>query len=304
MALPSSIQRAADYADALEQQLHGQVVNNDPAPVTESPEVGNDEPVQQDNQPADDTEKLRSRYASLQGKYNAEVPRLHSRAKELEAQLQQLMEENASLRGEIAKQEEAKSYLTERDSETYGEDMVDFVRRATKQESAHFASEAAKLKSQVEDLRKQMMYQTQATAARREEAFYTSLGTLVPDWETQNTDRGFLNWLEQSDPVYGFQRNEALQRAFQALDSQRVAAIFLEYKQTAQRSSNPLARQVNPKGSRASTDHQGEPMRMWKSSDIAKFYDDWLHKRYTEEQGASIEKEIQDAVAAGRVINE
>lgn len=302
MALPSSIQHAADYADALEQQLQGKVVSNDPAQVTDATENGNDEPVQQDSQPVvDDAEKLRSRYASLQGKYNAEVPRLHSRAKELEVQLQQLMEENASLRGEIAKQEQAKSYLTERDSETYGEDMVDLVRRGAREESARFASEAANLKSQVEDLRKQMSYQAQMAAAQREEAFYATLGSEVPNWEAQNTDQGFLNWLEQADPIYGFQRNEALQRAFEAKDAHRVAAIFLEYQQVAQRSSNPLARQVNPKSSRASVDHQGGPARTWTQRDIAAFYDAWRRREVTDEQAAQIEKEIQDAVAAGRV---
>ena len=296
MALPNSIQHAADYADALEQKLQSE------AQVTDAPELGNDEPVHQDDQPADDTEKLRSRYASLQGKYNAEVPRLHSRAKELEAQLQQLMEENASLRGEIAKQEEAKSYLTERDSETYGEDMVDLVRRAAKEESSRFAREAATLKSQVEELRQQMSYQAQTVAAQREEAFYEALSAAVPDWETQNTEQGFLDWLAQADPLYGFQRNEALQRAFNARDAQRVAAIFLEYQQTAQRSSNPLARQVNPKGSRASVDHQGQPMRTFTNKDVADFYDAWRRGKYTDEQAALIEKEIQDAVAAGRVV--
>lgn len=299
MALPSSVQKAADYADALEQQMQGQVVNNGPAQVTEAEVQTNDEPVQQDQ--ADDAEKLRSRYASLQGKYNAEVPRLHSRAKELEAQLQQLMEENASLRGEIAKQEESRSYLTERDSETYGEDMVDLVRRGAKEESARFASEAANLRTQVDELRKQMSYQAQMAAAQREEAFYAALGSQCPNWETQNTDPGFLAWLEEADPIYGFQRNEALQRAFEAKDAHRVSAIFLEYQQAAQRSSNPLARQVNPRGVRAASDHQSATARTWSQRDIAAFYDAWRRREIPDDKAEAIEKEINDAVAAGLV---
>lgn len=101
MALPSSVQKAADYAEVLEKSIQ------DPnAQVTEP--VGNNKP--EDQVEADSVEKLRNRYASLQGKYNAEVPRLHQQTKDLESRIQQLMEENNGLRGEVARYEQAKTY--------------------------------------------------------------------------------------------------------------------------------------------------------------------------------------------------
>ncbi len=291
MALPSSVQKAADYADALEQNMQ-----QGEAQVTEPQNVDDSKSQQGD---VESVEKLQRRYSSLQGKYNAEVPRLHQQTKDLEARIQQLMDENQGLRGEIARQEEAKSYLTERDSETYGEDMVDLVRRGAKEESAKFAAQAASLKGQVDQLRQQMQMQAQLTAAQREEAFYSTLTAEAPYWETQNTDPGFLAWLEEADPIYGFQRNEALQRAFQAMDAHRVSAIFQEYHQ-AQRSSNPLARQVSPTRSAGSAEPQGET-RTWSQSQIASFYEAWRRGQIKDDEAQQLEKEIADAVAQGRV---
>lgn len=291
MALPSSVQQAADYAEVLEKSIQ-----NSNAQVTEP--QGNNKPEDQ-VEAEDSVEKLRNRYASLQGKYNAEVPRLHQQTKDLESRIQQLMEENNGLRGEIARREQAKTYITEQDSDTYGEDMVDLVRRGAREESAKFAAEAASLKGQVEQLRQQMQSQAQATAAQREEVFYSTLTAEAPFWESQNSDPGFLAWLEEADPIYGFQRNEALQRAFNALDAHRVSAIFKEYHD-ALRSSNPLARQVSPARNRGMASGQPEP-RTWSQGEIQAFYDAWRRNQISDEDAQKIEKEIADAVASGRV---
>lgn len=273
MALPSSVQQAADYAEVLEKSIQ-----NSNAQVTEP--QGNNKPEDQ-VEAEDSVEKLRNRYASLQGKYNAEVPRLHQQTKDLESRIQQLMEENNGLRGEIARREQAKTYITEQDSDTYGEDMVDLVRRGAREESAKFAAEAASLKGQVEQLRQQMQSQAQATAAQREEVFYSTLTAEAPFWESQNSDPGFLAWLEEADPIYGFQRNEALQRAFNALDAHRVSAIFKEYHD-ALRSSNPLARQVSPARNRGMASGQPEP-RTWSQGEIQAFYDAWRRNQISDE---------------------
>mgnify|MGYP002612540567 CR=1 FL=1 len=291
MALPSSVQQAADYAEVLEKSIQ-----NSNAQVTEP--QGNNKPEDQ-VEAEDSVEKLRNRYASLQGKYNAEVPRLHQQTKDLESRIQQLMEENNGLRGEIARREQAKTYIIEQDSDTYGEDMVDLVRRGAREESAKFAAEAASLKGQVEQLRQQMQSQAQATAAQREEVFYSTLTAEAPFWESQNSDPGFLAWLEEADPIYGFQRNEALQRAFNALDAHRVSAIFKEYHD-ALRSSNPLARQVSPARNRGMASGQPEP-RTWSQGEIQAFYDAWRRNQISDEDAQKIEKEIADAVASGRV---
>jgi hypothetical protein len=315
MDLPTSVQKASDYAEAIEKAMHAEVVpaNGAPAPAADDKPAAKPEdakapePVQEkSNQDvsgsesnADEIEKLRNRYASLRGKYDAEVPRLHQQLKDTDSRMRQLLAENQSLRKEIAEKEQSKSYITDEDKETYGEDMVDLVRRGAREEGAKYAAEAAKLKAEVDSLREQVRVRDADAQASRVENFYRTLTVECPDWEAQNTDKGFLEWLNEADPVYGFQRNEALQRAFNALDPHRVSAIFNQYRQS-KRTENPLAKQVSPSRHSASVNPQPAP-RHWSQADIAKFYEAWTRNEISDDEAHKIEQEIADAVASQRI---
>jgi len=307
MALPVSVQQAADYADALEQQMTGQVQGQQaPAEATppqdhvetEPVETGAEQPAQ--SQSEDDLAKLRNKYSSLRGKYDAEVPRLHSRNKELEGQLQQLLEENKSLRGEIASTQ-TKAFLTDKDTETYGEDMVHLVRRGAREEAAKYAAEAAELKTQIQQLKRQLDSATSASAAASEDMFYAKLTQEFPAWAEQNTDKGFLEWLNTTDPVYGFVRNSALQGAFERRDAHAVAEIFKAYKDQSARQANPLNRQVTPTHTRGAAPAGGQP-KTWSQSEISAFYEKWRRNEISDEAAHKLEMEINDAVASGRVV--
>lgn len=289
MPLPQSVQQAADYAESIEQTLAQGAT--EPA----APQEGHE----QDD--SADVEKLRARYSSLQGKYNAEVPRLNAQLKEMDSRLQQMQKDNESLREELAKREQSKKYLTEQDEQDFGQDMVDLVRRGASEEAGKYAQEAQKLKAQVEQLHTEVMRSRQETEAVREAEFYRTLATECPGWEQQNTEAEFLEWLKETDGVYGFQRNEALQRAYGMWDAHRVAAIFNEYRSKKNAAANPLSRQVAPTHSRGAAQPQGTPARKWTQGDIASFYDAWRRGTISEEDAQRIEVEILNAVNAGLV---
>ena len=77
--------------------------------------------------------------------------------------------------------------------------------------------------------------QVEPPLTEQEKVFYGLMDKYVPDWEKQNSDPKFLDWLEQRDPTYGFVRNDALQAAFQRLDARSVANIFLEYRRSSKK---------------------------------------------------------------------
>jgi predicted nucleic acid-binding Zn-ribbon protein len=305
MALPVSVQKAADYADALEQQMAGQVEPAQPVAEETQPAAVETEPAGQEaapeqSQPEDEFAKLRNKYSSLRGKYDAEVPRLHSQNKELETRIQQLMEENKTLRGEIASSESKTSYLTDKDTEVFGEDMVDLTRRAAREESAKFAQKAAEMQAQIEQLKQQVGTVSSESGAARQDQFYSALTQEFPDWGVQNSDKGFLEWLDLPDPVYGFPRKVALQGAYERLDAHTVANIFREYRNQSAK-ANPLARQVAPAHSRGVAS-AAEPKKTWTSAEIHDFYEAWRRGDVSEDKARLIEQEINDAVASGRVI--
>lgn len=301
--LPGAVQNASDYADALEQQLHGQAGPETTGGAGNSP---------QDNSPAapapsaqevpDEAEKLRRKYSTLQGKYNAEVPALHQRVKELEAAMQQQMQANEALRKEIADTEAKKSYLTEQDDEAFGKDVVDLVRRGAREEGARFAKQAADMQTRLESMERQLRAEREASAQNRMNNFYASLSGLVPDWEAQNTDPKFLEWLDGSDTQYGPSRMASLQDAFNVYDVKRVAAIFLAFRNRNDPKRAGLARQVTPAHSRsANPPAPTEGVRSFTQQEIASFYDAWRRGEISDEDAARIEKQINAAVAAGLV---
>lgn len=291
MALPESIQKAADYADSVEADL------TRPEQTEDAPDhvVDTTQEVQGE---VDEAEKLRNRYASLRGKYDAEVPRLHHRNKELEERIEELTRANEELRGEIASREEKTPYLTESDVESYGEDMVDLVRRGAREESAKYAKSAAELRSRLDHLQREIESQARDSVTAKHSAFVRQLTQEYPEWETQNTDQGFLDWLEGVDSVYGFQRNEALQRAYRAMDANAVARIFKQYK--TEKGSNPLARQVAPSRVHARQVSNGG-QNVWTQQMIANFYDAWRRGDVPDDQAEQIAREIDQAVASGQV---
>lgn len=294
--LPSSVQKAADYADALEQSLKAD------APVEQKPEAAEALSEAEAPKQENETEKLRAKYSSLQGKYNAEVPALHSRAKELEARLQQLADENKALRSEIAEAEAKKPFITEQDVEAFGEDMIDVMRRSAQAEGAKYAQQAAELGNRLVELEQRIAGMNRDSVAARQQAFYSGLTNALPDWEAQNEDPAFIEWLQGTDETFGMRRNDALQNAFQALDAARVAKIFKAYRVAKQPpASSGLAKQVAPTHSRGAGSPTAPAGKTWTQQEIAGFYDAWMHGRVSDEEAQRIEQEINDAVAQGRV---
>lgn len=182
---------------------------------------------------------------------------------------------------------ESKQHLTDKDSEDYGEDMVDFVKRAVAEGTDTLRSENEALRRQLASLNgvvPTVQRLTQQHQVSREDAFWSSLSSAVSDWEQVNADANFRNWLVETDPMTGITRDVYLKDAQRELDVSRVANIFNSWKQqftavtkagsTRATARNELEMQVAP-GSRTGGDvpTQSETKK-WSNVDIAKYYDD------------------------------
>ena len=53
-----------------------------------------------------------------------------------------------------------------------------------------------------------------------------SMDSLLPGWQDLNRDPNFIAWTKRSDVYSGLNRQELLQKAWYAGDSNRVAAFF------------------------------------------------------------------------------
>jgi hypothetical protein len=332
MALPKAVQKAVEEADALVAQMGstktGEVDETLVAPPDDSPEteltnqVPDPEPPAIEPQQAVSQEKVAEKpvvseetwerkYLTLKGMYDAEVPRLHADMREMKAQVQQLVAEKAAAEAKLASQpqETVNSLITEQDKEAFGPDLIDLINRAVKTETKSFEKRESQLLKEIEQLKGQLGSVSERQVVSDKDRFLMGLGQQVPDWETLNVDQGFLNWLQQTDPVYGLPRQVALTNAYEALDVMRVATIFNTYKQLtvptapAKKPNQELQRQVAPTRSRSSTptatDMQNQ--RIWTQAQIEQFFNDWRRGYIDDEEAVRMEKEINAAVAQGRV---
>lgn len=312
MALPQAVQQQVDEADRLAAELNLDKTDNmetdlnkdpDPNPAPEPKENVIEEQRKQTEVP---DETWSQRYHTLKGMYDAEVPRLHGQVRELNMQVQTLANEL-----EVAKVQQqtvppSESLITEQDREAFGPDLIDLIERAA-QSKANNPQRELELVQEINKLKNQLSNVQEKQVVSDKDRFLNGLAQQVPDWESLNVNQGFLDWLQQIDPVYGFPRQVALTNAYENLEVTRVANIFNAYKslvptkQTKQ--LNPeLQRQVAPTRSRSTTqpgDQQNE--RYFSEWEIGQFYEDWRRGLLDNDEALKMEKEINIAVTNGRI---
>lgn len=254
-----------------------------------------------------DDDRWEAKYKTLQSKYDAEVPRLHQQNRELGTQLDRLQMQVESLSAKPEPTEEPKQEIhrsvSEQDEETFGKDLIDLQRRVTREETAKLHAQIEGMKNELVTLRKENSSLKQATNHTAMSQYMMDLNRMVPDWETINTDEGWLNWLAVEDPITGMTRQQALDSANNRQDASRVSAIFNAYKSGLQKTAEPtqeLQRQVTPKRSASSPKAQPEK-KVWMQSEIAEALDPRNLKKMTAEQIEVLMSEIDAAQAEGRI---
>jgi hypothetical protein len=327
MGLPKAVQRAVEEADELVAQISGDktVENQDPPPdppptETEPQDPPPDPPpaeppqqtVSQEPPAAKDVpeSKWESKYHTLKGMYDAEVPRLHAELREMKSQVQQLVADKAAAEAKAATAPEPqKSLITDADKEAFGPDLIDLIERATESKVSTFRAREAQLVDEIKQLKSQLGNVSERQVVSDKDRFLMGLSQRVSDWEQLNTDPGFLEWLQQVDPVYGLPRQAGLNSAYEAFDVARVATIFETYKQltapkqTQQRPKQELQRQVAPTRSRVSTPPAADAQnqKIFNSREIEQFYDEWRRGFIDNDEAVRMEKEIHAAIAEGRI---
>ena len=314
-ALPESIRRQVEEAEALEKQLYPQEApvegNTEPVEAVEPEPVQAEvvEPVAQPEPVADpEEETFRRRYEVLNGKYTAEVPRLYAQVREANEQLQRAFSEIEQLKTATTQKQEAP--VKDNDAETFGEDLVEVVdRRAEQKAKALVAKELERVDAYIKQLEAKVGAVDQQVAVSAQDRFLQQLGKIVPDYEAVNADPKFLEYLGVVDPSFGFNRQSALDVAVQNLNSQQAAEIFLAYKQltgkqvqTQQRQQvrQELERQVAPTSTKSSAP-VNQAGRVWSVAEYEQALDPRNIASMGRAQADALYAEAEAAYNEGRV---
>jgi DNA-binding protein YbaB len=306
MAVPEAVKRQADAAEAEYQKRYGNTASPTPGaipaqpvtpPAATTPPAPAATPPAPVTTPAPSTEPdWKHRYHVIQGKYNAEVPRLQESVRQMQASMQQMSEQ---LRASTA----AKPLITPEEVTNYGEGLTDYIKRASREALAPVVAQIEQRMGAFDAIPKHVETLQQRTFDTQRAAFFAGLNSSVPDWEAVNTTPAFLQWLEQVDPLARRTRQSMLEAAQNDFDVNGVAAFFHQWKATQGSASRPAeAPIVPPQGQNNPPPvNQQTAKKIWTEQEIAQFYDAVRRNRVPKADVERIEQEINVAAQEGRV---
>jgi enoyl reductase-like protein len=317
-ALPKQVQKQLAEIAEMEKAMMA------PAPVdstdvgentqTESPQQS-EAPVATEQVTSTETpapqaeEKWEQKYRILQGKYDAEVPRLHQQNKELATQLQTLQAQVTELAKpkEAPKQEER--LVTEADEEAFGKDLLDVQRRIAREimreHVAPLQGELSKRDARIEQL-ENMLTRTQGDVTSM--TFEQQLERVVPDFSKINADPKWVAWLDAVDSNGDSIRPRA-EAAYNAGDIGKVAKYVEAFKATLapvrknESNQQELRQQVAPPKTATPQSNVPQGERVYTEAEANRLWDK-VTKLYTQgknDEGLSLENELSAAYAQGRI---
>jgi hypothetical protein len=339
-SIPKNVIEQGKKADRLHKEIFGsaddEAVKDDETEETTDVEASAEETGEEKSEPAgestpaadtsgtqaediaakestDTEETWEQRYKSLQGI-------MRSNTNKHNQEIASLQNEINTLRSQVASQSEptpGKRYLTDEDTEDYGEDLINVVKRAAREE---IDAELAALKKENATLRAAVSGVSSTVRQNVRNDLYSTLAEAVPDWKAINNSEDFLLWLEQSDPYSGVIRQDMLTRAFENNDATRVINFFRGFINESGAVKPPAGQDTptrdpkldmkdfvapgKPKGNsgQAQTGAQKD-VRVWTQKDVQRFYSDVRAGKYrlNPEEKTRIEQEIIHAANTGNV---
>lgn len=263
-------------------------------------------------------ETVTQKYRTLQGMYNAEVPRLHQQNREMQQRVQQMEQLLASMTATNPQAAPAAERLvTDQDVQDYG-DSIDIMRKVTREELAAVAQRIAGLEATLRQMQVNVVPQVQAVAQRQqmsaEQAFWSDLATDIPNFRQINDNPDFQSWLLEFDPMTGVTRQTFLDDAQRALDARRAASFFRAWlastgqaavaQPTGNSPSSELEKQVSPGRSRSTgTPASTNQGKTYSPQDIQKFFNDVRAGKFKgrEPERSRIERDIFAAQRENRI---
>ena len=313
--LPDQIAREVAVAEQIEREI--QAMLNPPDSLESNSDSANTETVEEQQTqesapqtelqsteaPQDDpnSETWQSRYNTLQGKYSAEVPRYAAQLREANQYIQQLEQQVQQRQTQPSSTDQPLEDKYKEAADLFGEDLVKFTREMAQAEADRRIAELKQSQQQVE----------QRLVQSENDRFFAQMDAAVPGWRDIDNDPAWLGWLQEYDPLLGAPRQAAIDQGVRDRDLNRLVHMFTLFKGTrspvatananAPQPSRAQLEQVTPRsGGNASVAHNPQA-RVYSQNDIQRLLDPRYLNRLPREQQLAIERDIDLAVAEGRI---
>lgn len=330
MALPKQVERQLKELEALEKKLAANEKSNEESATEAEPaleptneaEADPKQEQQSESSPPTADAKLenpdegtdwKQKYKTLQGMYDAEVPRLHGQVKELtgnlaklEATIAKQQDEQKVLAEKAQKAEAVARLVTDDDVETFGEDLIEVQRKVAREVTAEFKAELDALKSENAKLRESV--DSVGTKAA-EASFEQNLHRLVPDFDSINASKEWIDWLNEVDPILRGPRMSVAQDAYARGDAEAVAHYVHLYKAgkpVAPAKVDPakdVERQIQPDRSAGGAKQSANSGHIYSNAEIQGMFNKAIKLSNSGriDEAHKLEAEIDAAYQSGRV---
>jgi hypothetical protein len=309
MALPKQVVQQQKELEELEKQLMAPAQEQAPEETENAPDPKPDEAVSEEQKPVQPVvtevpeETWQQKYRTLEGKYSAEVPRLHTQLRELQAQIAEMREKPKE--PESPKEPKTQKLVTDADVEAFGSDLIEVQRKVAREVAMEYLQEIEDLKSANEQLKQQLVKTDNQIGAV---SFETRLAQLVPDFEAINSDPKWVAWLDETDPILRGPRRNAAQDAFNRGDVEAIKDYVNLFKNQsplpkADKRQSELERQIQPSKNSASAPPTSQKGKNYSTVEIERMFQKVaeLGKKGDSDAAKKLEAEIDAAYLEGRV---
>jgi hypothetical protein len=337
-ALPKAVREQVEQANKIVEEVYGEdgklkaelLANEPPTDEVEPPIDEVKEPAKEPAKP--EPTDWEHKFKVLQGKYNAEVPRLQKQLQQSQGDNQEMRQRMLNLEGMVASMkmlneappepEKPKGpTISDEEREQFGDDLIDLIQRVSLNATLpEIESHLKPLEGRVKQVDEKVATSQKTMAESKRQQVFDRLAAAVPDWETQNEDENFLNWLDQDEGLTGRPRAYFLTEAMKVNDADTVIKYFTSFqsenaaatpaepapekKPEPQVKLDELTAPGTPQTGTASAPNESGK-RVWTRADIAQFYADrneFVKKgKPIPKEMQKLEKDIFAAQAEGRV---
>lgn len=323
MALPKQVQAYAEELDQYEKQVTSDSASPADEAPTDAPSVQPDtadasaglppEGGAPDSKWDSEDEKWEHKYRRLQGKYDAEVPRLHQDIKTAQVEIQQLREALVTTQQQLdagkadAPDTKETPLVSQEDIDAFGDDLIDLQRRVAREVAREFQTEINQLKKQNQELQQAL---DQTGTHVRTMSFDQQLLQAIPDFTAVNSDPSWVAWLDEFDPMVQDTRRTVAQAAYHRGDVQAVKAYVDLWRQSKGASPSATSerqreqqRQVQPARAHARPTPERNNQTIYSDAEANQVFAE-VQKLITQgrlDEAAALENEISAAYVEGRV---
>lgn len=220
------------------------------------------------------------------------------------------------------------SLISAKDREEFGEDLIDLIGRAVRQEVGgkldQIGTRLSGLEGRIGKAEQTVTGTVQTNEQRAWAAYLQALTQRIPTWQQVNAEQGFLDWLEKVDTFSRKKLLDLLTDAHNAMDLEAVVSFFTAYKpELASAPAAPAAPQapaqpaapaapaplVDPATLAAPATQAPAPApsqpatgRLWKQSEVDALFERKNKGLITPTEFAALEADYLKALAEGRVV--